>query len=176
MGEILPQAEGNDEYERQISGIVHEAELDRSKVEWLSKQIFSVLVAHTEDAALGMVESLEEHGDINGLEAWRRLHSEQRGTLSQRTDELRNKVLYPDRVKMMSKVGQAVTQWEKDYEELLVACKGNFKLDEHGKIGALKRMVPQDIMSSMILIHTQLKSYREARNFVMGQITELRNI
>ena len=52
---------------------------------------------------------------------------------------------------------------------------GNFKLDEKGRIGALKRLLPQEIVSSMILISANLRTYKEAREFALEQSAELRN-
>ena len=78
------------------------------------------------------MEGVEEHGGLAGLEAWRRLHSDQRGTKDQRTEELRNLVIYPKRV-AMSDVVTAVTKWERAYSDLVELCEGNFKLDDKGK-------------------------------------------
>ena len=116
-----------------------------AKVRLNAKQLQSILTTYSEDTALSVVEGMEEHGWLAGLESWRRLYSDQKGTLTQRTNTLRELVLYPERVNSMSEVVQAITRWEKAYGQLLEASKNHFKLDEHGKISALKRMVPQEI-------------------------------
>ena len=51
-----------------------------------------------------------------------------------------------------------MTSWEKAYAELQEVSNHAFKLDEKGKIGALKRMVPQEITSSLSLMNSALKT------------------
>ena len=174
--ELLPKAEGVKEYQDQVEKISQVTGLDTRTVTRMARQLNSMMISYCEDTALALVEGLEEHGEIAGLEAWRRLFADQKGTLNQRTNALRDKVLHPDRVKLVSGVVQAVTQWEKSYSDLVEACKGNFKLDDHGKIASIKRLLPQEIVSSMVLIHSQLKTYRDARNFIMEQVAEHRNL
>ena len=94
----------------------------------MSQQIRSMLTSYCDDTALAIVEGLEEHGELSGLEADRRIYSEQKGTLNQRTEDLRNRVLYPERVKAVTDVVQAVTKWDTAYSALLEACGGNMAL------------------------------------------------
>ena len=95
--------------------------------------------------------------------------------MAQRIDNLRDKVIYPERISQVTDVMNAITAWEKSYTELVDMSAGNFKLDDKGRIGALKRLLPQEIVSSMILVSTNLRTYREARSFALEQATELRN-
>lgn len=173
--ELVAKGESEEEYEEQARKLAEKMGLDRSAMMKVSKQMLSLLTAYCDETALSIVDGLEAHGELAGLEAWRRLYADQRGTLSQRTNALRDQVLYPERVKQLVDVIQAITRWERAYGDLVEACNGNFKLDDYGKIACLKRVVPQEIVSSMVLVHAQLKSYREARNFVMEQVTEHRN-
>ena len=105
---------------------------------------------YCEDGALEIVEGLDEHGPLNGIESWRRLFSDQKGTLSQKANSLRDSVIYPERVRLVTDVVKSLTAWEKAYTDLVEASQGNFKLDDHGKIGALKRLMPLEIVSNMI--------------------------
>ena len=68
-----------------------------------------------------------------------------------------------------------ITSWEKSYTELCEMSGGNFRLDEKGRIGALKRLLPQEIVSSMVLVSGTLKTYKDARAFALEQLTEIRN-
>ena len=54
----------------------------------------------------------------------------------------------------MTDVAQAITLWEKAYSQLLEASKDNFKLDEHGKISALKRILPQEIVTGLVMMQS----------------------
>ena len=96
-----------------------------------SMQIFSMLSTYTDDVSLSMVDNLENHGELAGLEAWRRLYTDQKGTLDQRFEDLRTQVLYPEKVSV-AKVSEAITQWESAYSALTEACDGTFKLDDKG--------------------------------------------
>ena len=95
--------------------------------------------------------------------------------MNQRIDSLREKVIYPERISHITDVMTAITAWESSYTELVEMSSGNFKLDEKGRIGALKRLLPQPIVSSMILISSNLRTYRDARAFALEQAAELRN-
>ena len=120
------------------------------------------------------MDSLEDHGPLAGLEGWRRLYAEQRGTIAQRADILRDKVINPERVGL-NDVLAGITAWEKCYAELLDVSNGNFKLDEKGKIGALKRLLPQEVTSSLSLVSASMKSYKDARAFALEQVVECKN-
>ena len=95
--------------------------------------------------------------------------------MSQRIDSLRDRVIYPERVAQLSEVISALTGWESAYAELVEASCGNFKLDEKGKIGALKRLLPQEIVSSMILVNASLKTYKDARGFALEQVGAIKD-
>merc|ERR1712155_279225 len=69
----------------------------------------------------------------------------------------------------------AFTTWEKAYAELTDVSNSKFRLDEKGKIGSLKRLLPQEVVSSLVLISSSLKTYKEARSFALEQATELMN-
>ena len=168
--EIAPVTEGAAEYENQIEKIADAMGVDAKTVVYLSQQLQCLLTAYCEDTALSIVDSLENHGKLAGLEAWRRLYAEQRGTLSQRTDSLREMVIYPEKVQQLTEVMGAITGWEKAYTELVDMCGGCFKLDEKGKIGALKRLLPQEIVTGMVLISSSLKSYKDARAFALEEL------
>ena len=163
--ELPARSEGAAEYESTIEKIAAEIGAETQVVTKLSLQLHGLLTAHCEDTALAMVDALDDHGPLGGLEAWRRIFAEQRGTMAQRIDNLRDKVIYPERISQITDVMSAITSWEKSYSELVEMSAGNFKLDEKGRIGALKRLLPQEIVSSMILVSTSLRTYREARSF-----------
>ena len=42
-------------------------------------------------------------------------------------------------------------------------------------LGLSKRLLPQEIVSAIVLINSSLKTYKEARSFVLEQVTELKN-
>ena len=92
--------------------------IDQGTLSRISLQIWSILTSCCDDSALSMVDGLEEHGDLCGLESWRRIFTDQKGTLNQRVEDLRTKVLYPERVKAVGDVMESVTKWEAAYVAL----------------------------------------------------------
>ena len=106
------RSEGAAQYDEMAKTLAGEMDLDVKTLERASKQLQSVLTTYCEDTALAVVDSLEDHGPLAGFETWRRLWVEQRGTLTQRTDSLRDKVVYPEKV-ALADVTQAITSWEK---------------------------------------------------------------
>ena len=173
--ELASKADSAEEYDKMIGRLADEIEDEPDVVMKLSRQLHGLLTSHCEETALSIVDSLDDHGALGGLEAYRRLFADQRGTVNQRIDTLREKVIYPERISSAADVMNAITGWERSYTELVEMSSGNFKLDEKGRIGALKRLLPQEIVSSMILISANLRAYKEAREFALEQSAELRN-
>ena len=104
QSEIMSKSDGMEEYQKQMQKIAEKVDVDVSTLSKISQQLFSLMIAYCDDLALEIVESVEEHGELKGLESYRRLYAEQKGTLNQRAESLRTLVLYPDRVKAMQDV------------------------------------------------------------------------
>merc|ERR1711884_351545 len=96
--EIPPRSDGSKEYEGHIERLARDMGVEPRKMIRVSQQMQSLMTAYCEDTALAIIDALENHGPLAGLEGWRRLYTEQRGTISQRTDSLRDKIIYPERV------------------------------------------------------------------------------
>ena len=121
------------EHKKQLTVLANTLEIEPEELSKISTQIWSLLMSYCDNTALSMTEGLEDHGDLRGLESWRRLYTDQRGTLNQRVDDLRQKVLYPDRVQNCTDVVESVTKWESAYRDLTDACEGDFRLDDGGQ-------------------------------------------
>ena len=80
--ELPFRAESSSEYEANVEKIAKEVGIDEKEVTNLSQKLHGLLTAHCEETALAIVDALNDHGPLGGLEAWRRLFAEQRGTVS----------------------------------------------------------------------------------------------
>ena len=111
--EIPPEAEGTSGYAEQVRLLSLKVGVESQVLVRMAAQMQCILTNYCEDTALAIIDSLEEHGQLSGFEGWRRLYSEQRGTLNQRTDLLRERVLYPERTQQVADIMNAITPWEK---------------------------------------------------------------
>jgi len=81
QNEFPSRAENRDEAEIQLRMMTSKMSLAMSTLTQMAKQLMSILALYCSDTALSIVDALEDYGALGGLEALRRLHSDQKAHL-----------------------------------------------------------------------------------------------
>ena len=144
--------------------------LQTQDVAWLNHQLYQVLSLNTSGPALAQVQNLEEDIECNGANSWWKLLQEHQGVSGQRMSGLADRVFKPSRAKKYQDCGPLIESWEMRVREYVRAVGVPGCMPDIAKIHALKQLVPEELAKDMTKAVGSMRTYEDAKRFVMEQI------
>jgi len=118
--------------------------LDPANAEHVSYVLFEAIKSIVADSLLGRARAC---GDGRGLELWRKLHTEWRGSAPQVVAAKARRFQDPPRCTTMAQLWEALPAWELLGSEVAL---GGYVLPDWVRANALDKMVPEELLKTII--------------------------
>ena len=135
---------------------------------WLNMQLYQVLSLNVEGVALGVIKSLEDMEETNGINAWLRLSREYVGVTGQRMAGLVARIFSPKRAAKYGDASQAISNWELNVKEFERGSKSI--LVPYLKIYGLKQVCPLELERDITRLSSTLTTFEAVKEYAIDQV------
>ena len=143
---------------------------NEQEIAWFSSQLYQLLAKKTADSPQMLVRQEEDEGELRGLTAWQRVHTDAMGWNTAQRRALNATVNSPEKVVKLEDIPRALAQWEimkKQHEEL-----EKTKMAETQAMAAVQMMLPP-VLEAMVRANAHtLKDLESLKKYVCSQCFE----
>lgn len=153
--------------EPKLETITEKNDKELEDILWYDDQLYAILTASCEDAALGTVKNVRECKGYRGSLAWYRLTRDVASKSGVRLERLADKVHHPKPITSYATAEAELRAWDTMVKEL--AKMEGQQISDLTKRTTLKKMVPADLVRDLERDRS-LKTWEQAWNFVLEQV------